>query len=662
MGQEPRNPRAALRSLTWVVVLPLVLGFASTAQAQMRLVSAKRGNGSPPPPPAYVDRVIEELASDAAEESRDEVSYSREGWPRFLRLETRLGTQPYGERDRSVGFTASGAIETPNHGTLSIDANVATDERRDAVTLRQLGLPVDGGWQVNNEIGVITPVAPPVMRQPSRVFVPTDFVRGASTQWSNPASRTQWQASTGQVGRLLGYPVSGFDTLHGEVSTIAVQGSAAEWTAAVRHARAGGVSRFDDPRGADDFIDSTSTHVAVRRESGAYSVQANAIASRSTETSDTRNGAWVDGEWKRGTSIYSGGFFRMDPDLSWAGQGMSSDVEGAYARGSWRARRWSADGGIDALRTVSGDDDTGLLVTASGRWRYSRTLTLGAGGSVRNYRGNAGTAYTDLRLQNEWGLTGVRAEFASGFGRQSRKLVADHSWQLPQGWALSTSLAAGRESGEEAAGSLWGAAVSIAAPLGNDATFTGNASTERRGDGSRTSSANVSLAWRLSQNWSVEGNFIYSQGRQNQVVSIDPLAPPPERLLIASDTRSLFLVLRYETRAGTRMAPLGGTPQTGGGSIEGVVFLDANRSGTQEAGEAGAAGATVYLDGRYAVRTDSQGRFSFPFVAPGPRVITLLNETLPLPWEAGDSAQTRIEVVVREAARVVIPAVRRGGD
>jgi hypothetical protein len=132
--------------------------------------------------------------------------------------------------------------------------------------------------------------------------------------------------------------------------------------------------------------------------------------------------------------------------------------------------------------------------------------------------------------------------------------------------------------------------------------------------------------------------------------------------LFPTDSRSYFIALRYEDSAGTRSVPLGGNVASGGGSVEGVVFLDANRTGIQEAGEKGAAGVTVYLDGRYAVRTDAQGRFEFPYVAPGTRVIRVLNETLPLPWETGEQQEVRVDVVVRESTRVAIPVVRRGGE
>jgi hypothetical protein len=103
---------------------------------------------------------------------------------------------------------------------------------------------------------------------------------------------------------------------------------------------------------------------------------------------------------------------------------------------------------------------------------------------------------------------------------------------------------------------------------------------------------------------------------------------------------------------------MGGRPQEGGGRIQGTVYFDANRSGNQEASETGAPGVTVYLDNRYAVRTDAQGRFEFPFVAAGPRTVTVRNETLPLPWGVVEEGQVKVDVRLRETTQLSIPVQR----
>ena len=418
----------------------MLLGGATVAVAQVRLVSTKQGNGDPPSAPVYEDRVIEGLAPQGADEGQEEHPYNLDGWPRFLRLETRLGTQPFNDRTLSAGISAAAGVETPNHGVISIDANYAPDEASNAITLRQRDLPVNGGWQVNNEIGVTTPIAPGIMRLPSRVFVPSTFIRGGSTEWLNPGRNVQWLASSGEPGRHEGYPVSGFRSLAGNITTVGAQAGAGSWSMAVRHAHADGISQFDNPTQPSDFIDSDSSQVAVRQESSNHSVQANLVEVRSSDAPGTRRGVWVDGELKQGTSLYGGGFYRMDPNLSWSGQGMASDIEGAYVRGSWRARQWSAESSVDAMRAVSRSEDTGVLVSATGRWRYSRTLSFGAGTSVRHFKGNAGTGYAEVRWQNDWGNSGLRAEYTGGQSPRARRLALDHGWLLPQGWELNTSL------------------------------------------------------------------------------------------------------------------------------------------------------------------------------------------------------------------------------
>lgn len=661
MGQEPRIRGTALRALIRAVAASVLLGFVSPVDAQVRLSQARSGNGVAPAAPAYEDRVIEGLAP--MEEEAEEAEYNRGGWPRYLRLETRLGTLPFNDNRIEAGLSAAAAIDTPNHGVVSVDATFAPREGRNAITLRQRGLPVDGGWLVNNEIGVGNALAPGLMRLPARVFVPSVLTRGASTEWFNEGTQTQFMASSGDLGRLQGYPISGFLPLSGSVSMVAAQGSFDGWAVALRQSHADAVSLLDSPVLPSDYVTSESTHLSVRRESPSQSIQGNVIRTSTKNESRTRYGAWVDAELKRGNASYGAGLFRLDPNLGWSGQPMASDIEGAYLRGSWHTRQWTAQGSVDALRSVTGLADTGVLANASGQWRFSRTLSVGMGGTARRYSGNASSTFADARWQHDWGSSGLRADFNNrGAGERTRRLTFDHGWRLPQDWTLSTSVLAGRDTVAGSASTVWGAAMSFTAPLTSDATLTGNANTERRDDGNRATGANLSLVWRLTRNWALEGNFFYSQGRQSQLLPIDPLAPLPERFTSTSDSKSVFLLLRYEDRAGSRSVPLGGTPQSGGGSIAGVVFLDGNRNGSQEAGEIGAAGVTVYLDGRYATRTDAQGRFEFAFVAPGPRVITVLNETLPLPWETGERARTRTEVTVREVSRLAIPVVRRGPD
>lgn len=104
--------------------------------------------------------------------------------------------------------------------------------------------------------------------------------------------------------------------------------------------------------------------------------------------------------------------------------------------------------------------------------------------------------------------------------------------------------------------------------------------------------------------------------------------------------------------------PLGGLPGSGSGRLSGVVYLDANENGRLDAGEAGAPNVTVILDGRFSVRTDSNGRFDFQAVAAGHHVITVQTDNLPLPWTLTNSGRTEVEVSTRERAEVDIGALR----
>jgi hypothetical protein len=664
MGKEQAGNRSPFRSLIqglgclsaalWV----LSSATSSFAQNQVRLARADNGKAAETSQPKYVDRVIEGLATESEPDDEAAATQDREGWPRFLRMETRLGTNPYTPNTTSTGVTLAGAVDTPNHGTLSFDLQLLLDDGSNSFTLRQRGLPVDGGWEINNEAGVTTPLAPALMRAPSRVFVPWVATIGATTEWLNRDAGTQWLASIGDVGTTEGYPVSGFHKTTGRLTTLGGQQNIGSWALAGRYARA------DDVRSivSNGNTSGDSAQFALRHATQTSSTQGNVVASTIARSGETRTGAWIDSEWRVGSSRYGAGAYRLDRDLDWAGQAMPADIEGIYGKGVWQALRWSADANVDVMRDLSGAHDTGILLSGSGRWLQTRTLNFGAGASLRDYNGRSGTVYADTHWQNDWGQSSLRAEASDYRYERTSRATLDHAWLLSAGWVLNTSLTGGWNKYFDRSGSLWGAAASFVAPIGQSLRLQGSATTEKRDAGGDQSTANLTLLWQLAPRWAVEGNVTYSQGRPDLPHRIDPLAPLPILPTLPYNQTTAYVVLRYFAQAGSSSVPLGGLRGGGGGSIQGVVFFDTNRDGVQQANELGAPGVTIYLEGRYAVRTDSQGRFEFPFVSPGPRTLTVLNETLPLPWEIGDKADVKVDVVVRDTARIAIPVVRRGTE
>jgi hypothetical protein len=58
------------------------------------------------------------------------------------------------------------------------------------------------------------------------------------------------------------------------------------------------------------------------------------------------------------------------------------------------------------------------------------------------------------------------------------------------------------------------------------------------------------------------------------------------------------------------------------------------------------------LNGRFAARTDSEGRFEFPSVAVGTHVVTVVPDNIPLPWTMPNDGRTSVEVGVRDRSFV----------
>ena len=694
-----------------VSLLALLAGAAAHAQNPATLAgkTAPEGAASAPANAAqpaedtapYQDRIIEGLPPAPIDDGLGPPGYDTSGWPRLLRLETRLGNQAFdAERRTRIAFALYGLIDTPNHGALSLDGSLTPSDGSGSgsFTIRQRGLPLEGGWLANHEAGVITSPATGLARQPSRVYLPSTTLLGASGEWRQSANGLSFTAGSGQPGRLQGQPGNGFQGLGGRRTTLAAQWRPFEASApanpfaapgnarlpgltlALQHERATGL-RANSSTAASVLpeADANATLVAARFERNTLRLQAQAMASQTgagisnalSENTSAR-GYWLDSEWDQGPRTHGFSLYRLEPGLRWAGQAMPDDLQGLAFKTGWRTRQWSADASIDWLNSISGARASGSYASASARWRLSRRESVGIGGAVRQFGGNAWSSYGDWRFENNWGNSGLRLEVNGGTNSpdEGQRLSFDQEWAVPQGFSLSTSFGVGREArsatnaelnstgSSNTTESLWNAAVAAGGPIGQRASLRGTLRTEQSNRGRRDHSLSVSSLWRITPGWSFETQYNRSLGRRTvAITSLDPLAPIVDDTTADGD-HTLYAVLRYEAQAGTQRIPLGGKPTEGGGRIEGVVFFDANGSGVQEASESGVADALIYLDNRFAVRTDAQGRFEFPLVTPGPRTITLRNDTLPLPWNAANEGQASAEVRLRETIRLMLPVLK----
>jgi hypothetical protein len=371
--------------------------------------------------------------------------------------------------------------------------------------------------------------------------------------------------------------------------------------------------------------------------------------------SGTSQGVWLDTSWRANAFTHGAGAYRLGNGLNWAGLPMAADADGLYWRSQWQSRVWSVDGGMDLLRSgASSNKDTGFFGTLNVRHRVQRNLNWTVATTLRRLDSLAFNLAGELQWSHGGGQTVGRIEVDGDRGsalvpsQHGLRLVANHDWALANGWTWSTGATLGQVSGSgpSADRRVIALASSLDATITSALSLRGSANVERFG-GEQRSGLQAALDWQLTPAWALETRVNLDRGRLQRLRSLDPLTPPPPPPTAELNARSLFVVLRYAGSAGSATAPLGGRSEEGGGAINGVVYLDANRNGRQDAGERGAAGVTVSLEGRYTAVTDAQGRFEFAWVAPGLRSVTVLNETLPLPWAAPDEGRTAVDVRLR---------------
>lgn len=637
------------------------------------IVVASAGAAEPVPQTPYRDRIIAPQALAGLPPDEEDLA-DTEGLPRAIRFEVNVArTERGGDTFSEQGLSAGGFWETPAWGSFSLDATVFHNNRdrpeRDsgrggAATLWQRNLFVDGGWRVDNGLGVLNTPAPGLQREQYRFFLPTVSFAGISTQWTQDARGLTVHGAFGRAGLYNGTRVVGFDLADGHVAAVGAQWRwAPGWTGAASYLGTQG-RIVPDRQGEATLIDGSTraVHLATAWQDVRNTVQLNLLGS-DTERGSAQ-GVWVDAGARRGRYRHNYGVFSLDPEIAWGALPINNDVRGGYYRVAYQFARWTWNVGLDDIRSISGNGFDGQYAT--GFLRYQASSSFGYGGSLNVRRTPeityAAQAFADKRTQ--WGQTRVQFDHADGGDGSGRSWLAsvDQSFPLAQGARLSTSLAYGELSRD---GEPPTATTTVAVYGGRDLTDTVSIDGTARwtqGDGPnalRGLDLNLGVNWRVNPRWSLAAAFYQNRGSQRSPFVLDPLVTETPFISLPRD-RSVFLTLRYDRQAGRPLAVLGGVAGAAVGGIVGSLFLDENNDGVRAASELPAANVTLVLDGRYSVRTDSNGQFEFPRVAVGTHRVTVVPDNVPLPWFVDDAAaQQTVLVRVRQTTQIDIPAGRQ---
>ena len=665
--------------------------LASAAFAQTPAPPAPTVKAPIPASTVYVDRVMDgtTLPEDALELKAS--SYNASGWPRSLRVDYSVFTQTGSSQSpsQSNALAIGGFLDTPDHGSLSLTANLverntdavglAVKERSASGRIDQRALPLDGGWRAIHSAGDINTGMTPLARGLRRVSLTSTQIRGVAGQWSQ-GDAIDLNAATGVTGVLSGLDAAGFQSSGGQVTSAGGQIKLPFSNAAGRSdlglqviqghnisdasSGLGGTGRQDTQaywlasawEGRAPWSERLAPGLTSAGERvGGLRVQGNLVRSASSRDSSA-TGVWGDANWRTDQWRNTAGLFRFEPKLRWGTSGLASDLQGAYWQADTASRQWQGGFSSEFTNSVSpagsgtGAPGRSAYLSVNGRYRLDTRNSVGATMNVRALSSPGQAVGLTWDRVGDWGQNQLRSDFANTVNSRTTRLSVDQSWTVMLPNSFSSSLAWERVDGATSAttGLIWGLLGSMAtwSQWSLDASVRG----AQRSDGSRSINANTGLNWHSFGGWSLALRYTEARGQEPLpalVVSALTAATLPV-LSTAQTNRSLQAILRYEVRAGTSVAPLGGLPGSGAGGLGGTVFYDADANGRREASEAGVPGVTVILDRRYVSRTDAQGHYEFPYVAAGEHQIEVSADNVPLPWSPLQRDPVATHVLVRQ--------------
>ncbi|MCY7389181.1 MAG: hypothetical protein LH481_14195, partial [Burkholderiales bacterium] len=434
-----------LATMLWLATTPVHAQQSPAADASV--ADAKKV------PAPYVDRVMEGVSTDTSDESIAE--YDASGWPRGISLQlTRnfQSSQNASASSRNVrtdtqGIQLDAYVDTPNFGSFSLHALSLGGSNTTGLTswsVRQKGLPFDGGWRVDNALGTTNLLVPELARRNSRLTLPSTQVLGGSTIWRNEGGGNALTlgASAGEPGRFEGFPQSRFVGLGGRVNSLYAQTTQGEWSVAAAVAHGSGIlPEIASQDGDAARISPRGTYVSIAKGdllTGA-SWQASAIGSSSAGIDAT--GLWADALWRDGGHRHQASIFRYTEGLTWIDRPLAADLQGASYRYDYTALRWDVSANIESFTSVSGKNPSGWYGSASVRRLLGEGVSTGGGFAARSFGVTGASAFGYLQWRNSLGMSRAQIDAASTQGGDSSQaLTFDHSFYTEDGLSLSTSL------------------------------------------------------------------------------------------------------------------------------------------------------------------------------------------------------------------------------
>ena len=340
----------------------------------------------------------------------------------------------------------------------ALDATIVRVVRESFIaTIQQRGLAFDGNWFANNALGVRDDARHRSDAQPVPLLSCRRSRRSAAPPSGSTTADLQLQASAGEPGlyRRIA-PARASDRLGGSLATAGAQWAfAPRWQAGVQLTD---VHDVQSPyaQNASGRINAQAAYASLAWNGATTRLQGNVLASDVSDSSASVNavGVWLDGSTTLDRYTHHYGVYRLEPGLTWGYQPIDNDIEGVYYRIAYQSLRWQMDAGIDQVDSVSGLGINGTYLTLNGR--YQATLGLGFGGNGDGCTTGRRILGRHRRLPITLGPWARAASASmpavnhSTLDSDAEQIGIDHTWIMPAGTRLSTSLAATRDTSQAA--------------------------------------------------------------------------------------------------------------------------------------------------------------------------------------------------------------------